>query len=114
MKFALDYDGTYTADRVLWKAFVKNALARGHEVTFVTFRLEQGGVRGDGIVQDNVDIKKSAERMGIPIVFSCGKPKRECYDADVWIDDHPETVTMNYEQCKSSGLFLPEAKYESK
>ena len=108
MKFGLDYDGTYTADRVLWKAFTRLARERGHEVSFVTFRREDGHRDSEDAPKSNDDVLKSSERMGIPVIFSNGKPKRDCYAADVWIDDHPETVTMNYWQCRESGLFLPE------
>jgi len=104
MKIALDYDGTYTADRVLWKAFVKHALERGHEVSFVTFRMENGPMDR---CPSNDDILKSSERMGIPVIFSNGQPKRTCFTADIWIDDNPETVFIDYEQCLESGIFKP-------
>lgn len=75
MKIALDYDGTYDSDPELWEKFITLAKGRGHEVKIVT-------LRDDGL------------RMpvtSVPVMYSIGR-KRECWDADVWIDDHPENV----------------------
>lgn len=38
MNIALDYDGTHTADPALWDAFIRTAIARGHDVRCVTMR----------------------------------------------------------------------------
>lgn len=85
MKIALDYDDTFTADPDLWMEFVASAKARGHEVTFVTFRYA-GPYNGD--------IEIDAQRMEIPIVFCGQKQKASCYQADIWIDDRPEWIPV--------------------
>lgn len=83
MKFALDYDETFTADKPLWTKFVRDALASGHTVTFVTIR---------GEYYDNLDILADAEMLSIPCVFTGGRQKSSCFDADIWIDDAPEMI----------------------
>ena len=83
MKIALDFDETYTEDPDLWAAFVTKCKTRKHTVTFVTYRPYNG---------DNADIEYEAECLGIYIVYTAGKQKQHCFDADVWIDDSPETI----------------------
>ena len=86
MNIALDFDETFIEDPLFWAKFVSNAHARGHTVTFVTYRPAYGS---------NSDIELEAECLGIDIVYTEGKQKQHCFDADVWIDDSPETV-VNY------------------
>lgn len=76
MKIALDYDKTYTADPVLWNAFVATALARGHDVKIVTMR------RPDECVLD----------APTEVVYTSRKAKSSVYSADIWIDDSPHWV----------------------
>ena len=76
MKIALDYDKTYTADPVLWGAFIATASARGHDVKIVTMR------RPDERVLD-----APAE-----VVYTSRKAKSSVYSADIWIDDSPHWV----------------------
>lgn len=38
LRIALDYDNTYTADNVLWDAFIKLSVSLGHSVYIVTMR----------------------------------------------------------------------------
>lgn len=83
MRFALDYDQTFTTDEGLWIAFVENAKRRGHSVTFVTFRKEDG---------NNQDILADAELLGIDIVFCNFKQKASQFIADIWIDDSPQYI----------------------
>jgi hypothetical protein len=83
MKIGLDYDETYTADRELWKLFVYAAIQKGHEVKFVTYRDSR---------YENSDIMNDAYELGIHVIFTGGKQKSNFYDADVWIDDSPETI----------------------
>ena len=87
MLFALDYDGTYTADPELWNVFIENAQARGHEVIIATMRYEQTEAdivkmqladKVDAIVFTNRKAKKSAVRR----IFG--------RDPDIWIDDNPD------------------------
>ncbi|URC15316.1 phosphatase [Paraglaciecola Antarctic GD virus 1] len=83
MIFALDYDDTYTAAPVLFKAFVANALMYGHTVKFVTYRPAKGS---------NGDIEADALDLGINIVYTAGRQKQHVFKADVWIDDAPATI----------------------
>ena len=83
MKISLDYDETFTASPVLFKAFVMIAKEHGHSVTFVTYRTPFVG---------NDDIEADANEMGIDIVFTSGIQKQHVFYADVWIDDSPETI----------------------
>ena len=87
MKIALDFDDTYTADPMLWTAFITKCKTRGHTVTFVTYRPDNG---------DNTDIEHEADCLHIDIVYTSGKQKQHCHNADVWIDDSPETI-VNYD-----------------
>jgi hypothetical protein len=84
MKIALDYDGTFTADRTLWLTFVALAKKRGHEVSIVTARIQD--------VDDNTDVEEDAQEMGIPVVYCGLKQKQDCFGADIWIDDRPDMV----------------------
>tara|TARA_R110000744_G_scaffold78726_1_gene155040 strand:- start:531 stop:842 length:312 start_codon:yes stop_codon:yes gene_type:complete len=83
MIIALDFDETFTEDPALWTAFVVKAETRLHTVTFVTYRPDNG---------DNADIEYEAECLGIDIVYTAGRQKQHCFEADVWIDDSPETI----------------------
>jgi hypothetical protein len=81
VNIALDYDETYTADKVMWGSFIGSAQARGHKVTFVTFRPDY---RPD-LSGYNGDIREDAKTLGIDIVFTEGEQKSACFDADIWI-----------------------------
>tara|TARA_R110000850_G_scaffold241088_1_gene365655 strand:+ start:193 stop:504 length:312 start_codon:yes stop_codon:yes gene_type:complete len=83
MRIALDFDETYTEDPSLWTAFITKCKTRLHTVTFVTYRPDNG---------DNSDIEYEAQCLGIEIVYTAGKQKQHCFEADVWIDDSPETI----------------------
>lgn len=83
MKIAVDYDDTFTRDKRLFAEFISNAIKRGHNVTFVTFR-PPGPF--------NRDIEKAAELLGIDIVYTGGRQKQHCFEADIWIDDKPELI----------------------
>jgi len=93
MLIALDYDGTYTADKELWDSFIVQARERGHEVFCVTMRYEdrlenkevEADLRGkvDKIIYTNRKAKKQAVRM------ICNR------NPDIWIDDTPEWLFDN-------------------
>lgn len=85
MIIALDYDDTFTADKELWTAFVRNAQAHGHAISFVTFRFE-------GRQAGNDDILGDARALGIDVVFTGGRQKAHCFNADIWIDDKPVMI----------------------
>jgi hypothetical protein len=89
VKFALDYDGTYTNDPLLWRLFVQNALERGHEVYIVTMRYPS----------ECASIDPWFGRMGVKIIATSRGAKRVITEAlgieiHVWIDDNPEAVHM--------------------
>ena len=85
MKIALDYDETFTADKDTFTDIVKLFKSAGHNVKFVTFR--------DGMWdRGNEDIKLDALRLGVDIIYTSGKQKQHCYDADIWIDDSPISI----------------------
>ena len=90
MIIALDFDETYTEDPILWAAFINKCKVRGHSISFVTFRSDNG---------DNSDIKYEAECLGLEIVYTAGKQKQHCFKADVWIDDAPETIVSYDNLC---------------
>lgn len=83
MKIALDYDETYTADPGLWELFVKEAQRRGHQVVIVSFRFQFG---------DNRDLEATASALSVPVVYTNARQKQHIVQADVWIDDSPESV----------------------
>lgn len=90
MKIALDYDGTFTADKALWTPFVQHAKANGHEIKFVTYRDTNPLLMK--AFQSNDDIEADAKKLGIDIIYTCNQPKRKLYQADIWIDDNPELI----------------------
>ena len=83
MRIALDYDDTITRDEILWRAFVDLAKGRGHDVAVVTSRFKDAG---------NEDVILFARAVGVPVFFAEHRPKREVFNAEVWIDDMPETI----------------------
>ena len=102
MKIAIDYDETYTAAPILFKLFALAAIQYGHNIKFVTYRPKIGC---------NEDIEADAEDLGIDIIYTAGKQKQHVYEADVWIDDSPETIVsfenlVNYhDACVASNDF---------
>jgi hypothetical protein len=83
MIIALDYDGTFDRDRVLWLKFTASALERGHKVVCVTSRSPS----------NTID-----EEMPIPVHYTDRVAKRWYMEevlkvkVDVWVDDRPEHV----------------------
>ena len=72
MLIALDYDGTYTADPVLWDRFVEHARERGHEVKILTMRYES----------EPIDTH-------LDVVYTGRRAKYGVIPADIYIDDEP-------------------------
>lgn len=84
MLIAIDYDMTWTADRVLWEDFVTLAEARGHEIVVVTWR------RTPPVV-----VLKQR------IICCAYRPKREVLKEQglnpaIWIDDLPLSIDTGY------------------
>lgn len=78
MIIALDYDKTYTADRDLWEAFIKNAVNNGHKVICITMRYPE----------------ETIVLWSMPIHYTSRKAKKIWADqngikVDIWIDDNP-------------------------
>ena len=79
MRIALDYDGTFTRDPDLWRAFAALAKERGHAVSIVTMRFAD-------------DNEECVPDEGIPIVYTDRRAKASVFAADVWIDDQPQFI----------------------
>lgn len=97
MTFGIDFDGTFTADPDLWRAFVHSAKAKGHKCVCVTARADQEMLTlpsrhwGDEVREALGDL--------MPIVFCDSDPKelrtlRAGWNVDVWIDDDPAGIPM--------------------
>lgn len=87
MLIGLDYDGTITADKAFWKAFIYMARAVGHEVVIVTMRYER----------ETID-----DPMGCMVYYTERKAKKPWCDAyllkiDIWIDDEPAWLMSDSE-----------------
>jgi hypothetical protein len=105
VKIALDYDETYTADPGLWDLFVKEAQRRGHLVQFVSFRFD---------FSYNRDIEAAASALSVPVIYTNARQKQHIVQADVWIDDSPESVVSERSMramlhgCERNGDLSPE------
>lgn len=101
MIIAIDYDGTFSRDPVLWGEFVRAALLRGHTCILVTGR-------SDELISPNGSTRWGDEvRAGVgtlmPIVFAGMEWKRVAaktagYAVDIWIDDFPEYIAPQDER----------------
>ena len=80
MKIALDYDGTFTEDPVLWKKFVALAESRGHEVICVTMRYPHEPVPVE---------------VPCRVIYTSRKAKAIAVNMDVWIDDSPRWLLQD-------------------
>jgi hypothetical protein len=95
--FAVDYDETFTACPVLFKQLILLIKSFGHSVSFVTYR--------DGLRAENHDICADALACGIDIVFTNGRQKSHVFQADIWLDDSPDTIVsaellgLTYDGC---------------
>lgn len=109
MNIALDYDGTYTHDPVLWLMFVIQAQHNGHDIRLVTMRFaseEHGGAEAGGI-----DPRLRA--LGVQIIFTSREAKgpaaaAQGFVADVWIDDNPRAI--NESAVQIWGTIKPEGQ----
>lgn len=85
MIIAIDYDETYSADPVLWDAFIKNAIERKHKVICVTMRYDNQFEAPDVLTSIGKICK---------VIFT-GRLAKEKFlkkiglNPDVWIDDRP-------------------------
>ena len=88
MKIAIDFDGTYSSDPVLFLTFAVLAVSRFHDVRIVTARKDDA---------KNSDIKKAAKKCGLKVIFTGGKKKiAHCkkigWEPNVWIDNNPKAI----------------------
>lgn len=86
---SLDFDDTFSADPPLWKAFVAQALARGHSVYVVTCRRDNE--------ENRADIEAVTELPAWRHIYTGMAPKRWFCEqrglvVSVWIDDYPESI----------------------
>lgn len=99
MKIGLDWDGTVNADPVAFKGVVRAFLDGGHEVVVTTWRCMPNSISGWEKGGDDrwLDMEEIFNMWGfrLPIVYCDGKAKRDCYTADVWIDDSPHAVIFS-------------------
>jgi hypothetical protein len=87
MIIAIDYDGTYTKDKMLWNNFISSAVDMGHTVNMVTMRYESEPVTYDGDTP-------------IEIVYTSRKAKKNHMEnigvhVSIWIDDQPQFIYEN-------------------
>jgi acid phosphatase class B len=92
MNIGIDYDDTYTRDKVMWNDLIDRMCRRGHQVYLITWRfpnecnevhLDLGG-RVHGIYPTSRQAKeKFMYKHGIRI--------------DVWIDDNPSSILYTME-----------------
>ncbi len=73
MLIALDYDGTYTADPMLWDRFIADAQRCGHEVKIVTMRFPS----------------ETIDEPPVEVVYTSRKAKYGAIPANIYIDDSP-------------------------
>jgi hypothetical protein len=79
MNIALDYDGTYTADPILWDTFARIAISRGHTLTIVTRRSDAQPPELIGalpVVHTSIGTTSKAKLPYMP-------------PGTIWIDDSP-------------------------
>jgi hypothetical protein len=103
---ALDYDGCFTEDIMLWRIFASGCDAQGHRLIAVTMRYPSE------LMHDHL-----YEIIGEGNIFCTGrKAKKPFLEAvgikpNVWIDDHPQSVFMDAEQIW--GIATPEGHTNS-
>lgn len=95
MIFGIDYDGTFSRDPKLFRAFVALLRTSGHDCVLVTGRSDDLVTPG-GISRWGDDVRRGVGNL-MPIVFAGLRwkkqaAKEEGYAVDVWIDDNPEYI----------------------
>ena len=92
MLIAIDYDGTFSRDPVLFRALVALGRRMGHAFVLVTGRSNEG--------QWGAEVRREGGDL-MPIVFAANGWKRAAaeragHKVDVWIDDHPESIAKQH------------------
>jgi len=93
MNISLDFDETYTKDPEFWNNFIQLCQKYGHKVYCVTLRppmekIEVINSIGQYIGEDNIIFCSYRAKHNV-----CQSKK---IHIDVWIDDMPWFVAMNY------------------
>lgn len=88
MIISIDYDDTYTRDKILWDSFIQQAKARGHTVYCVTARC---------YTYDSAEVLNDLEHLVDHVYFTCGMPKeaymfKQGICVQVWIDDDVRAI----------------------
>lgn len=92
MKIALDFDGTYTADPAMWDKVIAIVKEHGHEIVCVSSRFP--GNPPTGIPLDIVCCSFEAKARAIG-------------DIDIWIDDNPWSIHIDYPRDPSGNVASP-------
>lgn len=92
---AVDYDGTFTADPVLFSSLIQNAKGAGHSVYIVTARRETE----ESCDQINADLDHWGCQC--PVIFTALASKidtcrRRGIEIDIWVDDDPRAVAYGH------------------
>ncbi|MGD9682614.1 MAG: HAD family hydrolase [Candidatus Obscuribacterales bacterium] len=88
MNIALDYDGTFSAEKSGWLEFIDSFTMRGHKIYIVTYRNE---------IDKNEEFDQLYWWKDVSTIYTDGKAKRQFVrelgiEIDIWIDDRPETI----------------------
>lgn len=88
LTIGVDYDGTITADVHLLRAWMSEAVSRGHRVVVVSSRCDT--VQSRQAISGHVP-------SGVEVYLTNHHPKREHVTAagvtvDIWVDDKPESI----------------------
>jgi len=87
MLIALDYDGTYTADKEMWDVFIHQARLRGHQIVVATMRFD---IPAEADIV-RLELEENVDHM----IFTGRKAKKQFLRnqqlvPDIWIDDNPD------------------------
>ena len=89
MILALDYDGTYTKDPVMWQAIIPVFRAAGHEVFCCTMRTPKEVSSMDPNLLKHVQVITTSRAAKGPFMEALGIP------VDIWIDDNPMFIVAD-------------------
>lgn len=84
MIIAIDYDGVYNLEPILWKKFIVDAKRLDHTVICITMRYPTEAIKN----------------MPCEVVYTSRKAKRPFaeannYKIDIWIDDKPTLIIQD-------------------
>lgn len=91
MKFAIDYDKTFTADPVLFEIFINVGSGRGHVFDIVTMRFPH----------EEIVLTHTASKLIRYVIYTEQKAKiayckKKGLEYDIWIDDAPIKLFEDY------------------